>query len=63
MRGELPEQLRRYLGINNHLTLFRVDDRKHLRKVFRNAPRKDEAGYQPVVAFQDAVGYHELVRC
>lgn len=51
---EIPEELRYYLGISNKLGLFRLDNSK-LREVFRNAPTKEELGYQPVVGFQDAV--------
>jgi len=42
------------MGVSNPLTLFRVHP-GHLREVFRNAPRKEEVGYQPVAGFQDAV--------
>ena len=51
---EIPEELRYYLGISNKLGLFRVDNSK-LREVHRNAPTKNELGYQPVTGFQDAV--------
>jgi hypothetical protein len=53
---EIPEELRYYLGISNKLGLFRVDNSK-LREVHRNAPTKEELGYQPVTGFQDAVSY------
>jgi hypothetical protein len=52
---EIPEELRYYLGISNKLGLFRIDNSK-LREVHRNAPTKEELGYQPVTGFQDAVG-------
>jgi hypothetical protein len=51
---EIPEELRYYLGISNKLGLFRIDNSK-LREVHRNAPKKEELGYQPVTGFQDAV--------
>ncbi|EKD15444.1 uncharacterized protein L3040_001817 [Drepanopeziza brunnea f. sp. 'multigermtubi'] len=54
---EIPEELRYYLGISNKLGLFRVDSSKP-REVFRNAPTKEELGYQPVTGFQDAYPIH-----
>lgn len=57
MAEELPEELRLYLGVSNKLGLFRVDPGR-LREVTRCAPRKEEAGYQPVTGFQDAYPLH-----
>ncbi|KAK2063541.1 MOSC domain-containing protein [Colletotrichum caudatum] len=57
MGKEIPEELSRYLGVSNKMTLFRVDPGK-LREVHRCAPAKEEAGYQPVVGFQDAYPLH-----
>jgi hypothetical protein len=54
MEKEIPEELRLYIGVSNKLGLFRIDPQK-LREVYRCAPRKEEAGYQPVTGFQDAV--------
>lgn len=54
VEGELPAELRLYLGVSHRLGLFRVDPAR-LREVYRCAPRKAEAGYQPVTGFQDAV--------
>jgi uncharacterized protein YcbX len=54
MGSELPEALRRYLGVSNRLGLFRIDP-EGLRPVFKCAPAKEAAGYQPVVSFQDSV--------
>lgn len=54
MGNELPDELRRYLGVSNRLGLFRSDP-AGLRPVFKCAPVKEEAGYQPVVSFQDSV--------
>ncbi|GFF89089.1 MOSC domain-containing protein 1, mitochondrial [Aspergillus udagawae] len=58
--GNLPRSLREFLappdanaGVSRPLTLFRVDP-THLRQVFRNAPRKEELGFQPVTGFADA---------
>lgn len=54
MGNELPEELRRYLGVSNKLALFRVDP-EALRGVGKNAPGEAEAGYRPVVGFADSV--------
>jgi len=51
---EIPDELRYFLGISNKLGLFRIDNSK-LREVHRNAPTKEDLGYQPVTGFQDAV--------
>ncbi|KAF9881811.1 MOSC domain-containing protein [Colletotrichum karsti] len=57
MGKEIPVELSRYLGVSNKLTIFRVDPGQ-LREVYRCAPRKEEAGYQPIVGFQDAYPLH-----
>lgn len=57
---ELPEELRRYLGVTSQLGLFRINPDER-REVFRCAPRKDEAGYQPIIDFHDAVCYYRFV--
>ena len=62
MEIEIPEELRYYLGISNKLGLFRIDNSK-LREVYRNAPTKQEIGYQPVTGFQDAVSKPTLLTC
>ncbi|RAL64280.1 hypothetical protein DID88_002172 [Monilinia fructigena] len=54
---EIPEELRYYLGISNKLGLFRIDS-SNPREVFRNAPTKEQLGYQPVTGFQDAYPIH-----
>lgn len=54
LSAEVPRSLQLYLGVSNRLGVLRVDP-EHLREIFRCAPRKDEAGYQPVTGFQDAV--------
>ena len=54
MEADLPRELQRYLGVSNKLGIFRIDPAR-LREVYRCAPTKDEAGYQPVTGFQDAV--------
>lgn len=59
MGNELPEALARYLGVSNRLGLFRIDP-AGLRPVFRCAPARETAGYQPVVSFQDSYPLHVL---
>ncbi|KAJ3560140.1 hypothetical protein NPX13_g9409 [Xylaria arbuscula] len=59
MSTELPRELMLYLGVSNKLGLFRVDPAA-LREVYRCAPLKDEAGYQPITGFQDAYPLHML---
>jgi hypothetical protein len=54
MEADLPQELRLYLGVSNRLGIFRIDPDR-LRPVYRCAPTVDEAGYQPVTGFQDAV--------
>lgn len=54
MGCELPEELRLYLGVSNKLALFRIDPERP-REVHGCAPSREEAGYQPVAAFQDSV--------
>ena len=51
-------ELRSFLGITNHLALFRVSKEHQPREVYRCAPRKEELGYQPTVSFQDAYPLH-----
>jgi hypothetical protein len=51
---DLPEELRFFLGMSNKLGLFRINSAR-LREVHRNAPTKEDIGYQPVTGFQDAV--------
>ncbi|TRX98855.1 hypothetical protein FHL15_000197 [Xylaria flabelliformis] len=57
MSPELPRELMLYLGVSNKLGLFRIDPNR-LREVFRCAPVKEDAGYQPVTGFQDAFPLH-----
>lgn len=55
--SEIPPEtlakLKYFLGISNPLSLFMVDPKKR-RDVFRNAPTKEEAGYQPGTGFADS---------
>ncbi|KAK3400145.1 hypothetical protein B0T20DRAFT_178160 [Sordaria brevicollis] len=59
MEADLPPELRLYLGVSNKLGVFRVDPAR-LREVYRCAPKKEEAGYQPVTGWQDAYPVHLL---
>lgn len=54
MEIDIPAELRLFLGASNKLGFFRIDE-SHLREVHRNAPTKEQLGYQPVTGFQDAV--------
>ena len=49
----IPPSFQKWLGTKNPISLFRVDPQSY-RQVFRNAPKRDEVGYQPVVGFADA---------
>ncbi|RAK81026.1 MOSC domain protein [Aspergillus fijiensis CBS 313.89] len=60
----LPSSLRRFLADPNTttqkpLTLFR-ESAAHHRQIFRNAPPKDQLGFQTVTGFQDAYPLHLL---
>ncbi|KAJ6789308.1 hypothetical protein PWT90_01048 [Aphanocladium album] len=60
MGSEVPSELALYLGLEpGKLALFRLDPAQR-RQVFRCAPTRDVAGYQPVVDFQDAYPLHLL---
>ncbi|KAK3390904.1 hypothetical protein B0H63DRAFT_125685 [Podospora didyma] len=59
MEADLPRELAPYLGVSNRLGIFRVDPAR-LRQVFRCAPTKADAGYQPLTGFQDAYPLHLL---
>ncbi|KAJ5144219.1 uncharacterized protein N7515_003006 [Penicillium bovifimosum] len=58
----LPASLHAYLGSDpstGTLTLFRAST-PHSRQIFRNAPRKEDIGFQPNTAFADAYPIHLL---
>ncbi|KAE8375996.1 hypothetical protein BDV26DRAFT_282999 [Aspergillus bertholletiae] len=58
----LPPSLHRFLDpgrTRGPLTLFRVHSSHH-REIFRNAPRKEDIGFQPVTGFADAYPIHLL---
>lgn len=56
LRNEVPPELARYLGVNVPTTIFMIDPAQR-RQVFRNAPRKEDLGYQPMADFQDVVRF------
>jgi hypothetical protein len=56
MEKDLPRELQLYLGVSNKLGLFRINPEER-REVFRAAPRKETAGYQPIIDFHDAVRF------
>jgi hypothetical protein len=49
----VPANFSKLVGAKNPLTLFRVDSTK-LREVYGNAPRKEDLGWQPIVAAGDS---------
>ncbi|KAJ5693432.1 hypothetical protein N7462_002855 [Penicillium macrosclerotiorum] len=58
----LPDSLHAYLGFEpstSPLTLFRANPAHH-REIFRNAPCKEQIGFQPNTAFADAYPIHLL---
>lgn len=59
MSTELPPELAEYLGATHPVGLFRMDP-SNRRQVFRCAPTKEDAGYQPTVDFQDGYPLHIL---
>ncbi|EHK22352.1 uncharacterized protein TRIVIDRAFT_27811 [Trichoderma virens Gv29-8] len=59
LKNEVPPELGVYLGVAVPISIFMVDPAQR-REVFRNAPRKDDVGYQPVIDFQDAYPLHLL---
>ncbi|KAL8680141.1 MAG: hypothetical protein Q9186_003665 [Xanthomendoza sp. 1 TL-2023] len=56
---EWIKDIQTYLGCSKPLGLFRVAA-GHDRQVFRNAPRKEQLGYQSVIGFVDAYPLHIL---
>ncbi|KAI4147950.1 MAG: hypothetical protein L6R39_002950 [Caloplaca ligustica] len=52
-------EIQAYIGCPKPLALFRVAT-GHDRQVFRNAPRKEQLGYQSIVNFADAYPLHIL---
>lgn len=61
-RSLLPPSLHAYLGLDpskSPLSLFRAHP-SHNREIFRNAPRKEQIGFQPNTAFADAYPIHLL---
>jgi len=64
---EIMAKLKYHLGVSNPLTLFRIDP-EGLREVHKCAPKKDEIGWQPVIAMVDSVSslisyFEEMSTC
>ncbi|SPN99657.1 related to MOSC domain protein [Cephalotrichum gorgonifer] len=57
LEKELPDELAGFLGVKERLGLFRMSPETR-REVHRCAPTKEDAGYQPIVEFQDAYPIH-----
>ncbi|RMJ24665.1 MOSC domain protein [Aspergillus sp. HF37] len=55
----IPLSFRDFVLSGRPLTLFRVHPCHH-REIFRNAPRKEQLGFQPVTGFADAYPIHLL---
>ena len=51
------EELQALLGCTNPLALFRITT-EHSRELYRCAPRKEQLGWQPKIAFVDAYPLH-----
>lgn len=56
---EALAKLRYTLGAANPITLFRIDPDEY-REVFRNAPKKEDVGFQTVIGLQDDYPLHLL---
>ncbi|GAB7348259.1 hypothetical protein MBLNU459_g6249t1 [Dothideomycetes sp. NU459] len=59
IQPDVLSKLKYFLGVSNPLAIFQADPLKH-RPIFRNAPTKEEAGFQPGVGFADAYPLHIL---
>lgn len=59
MVEHIPNDFKEWLGVKNPLALFRAAPENY-RNLFRCAPRKEEVGFQPVVAFPDSYPLHLL---
>ncbi|KAL8710572.1 MAG: hypothetical protein Q9220_004796 [cf. Caloplaca sp. 1 TL-2023] len=53
------KEIQAYIGCSKPFALFRVAT-GHDRQVFRNAPRKEQLGYQSIVGFADSYPLHIL---
>jgi hypothetical protein len=51
---EILAKLKYTLGTSNPVTLFRIDP-ENPRKVMKNAPKKDDVGFQTTIGMQDSV--------
>lgn len=56
---EILAKLRYTLGTSNPITIFRTDATKR-REVYKNAPKKEEVGFQTSIAMQDSYPVHIL---
>ncbi|KAH9868984.1 hypothetical protein J1614_008061 [Plenodomus biglobosus] len=56
---EILAKLRYTLGAANPITLFRIDTNKY-REVYRNAPKKQDVGFQTIIGLQDDYPLHIL---
>jgi hypothetical protein len=52
--ADMMAKLKYTLGVTNPFTLFRIDTHKY-REVYRNAPKKQDIGFQPIIGFPDSV--------
>lgn len=59
MAEHVPNDFKEWLGVKNALALFRADPENY-RNLFKCAPREDQVGFQPVVAFPDSYPLHLL---
>lgn len=66
MTSEIPPetlaQLQHFINVERPLGIFRADPIRH-REIHRNAPTAQDAGYQPIVSFADAVSLcpHDMI--
>jgi hypothetical protein len=54
---EIMAKLKYTLGTSNPISLFRIDNEKY-REVKKNAPKKEDVGFQTVIGMQDDVCQH-----
>lgn len=59
MQEHIPNDFKEWLKIKDPLAIFRADSENY-RNLFGNAPREEEVGFQPIVAFPDAYPLHLL---
>ncbi|KAF2684499.1 hypothetical protein K458DRAFT_338639 [Lentithecium fluviatile CBS 122367] len=54
---EIMAKLKYTLGVTNPLTLFRIDTEGY-REVYKNAPKKQDVGFQTIIGMQDSYPLH-----